>query len=66
MVVEFKSDGMFALPFIYPPYETLFQSVNIISTNETRLLSGFHIFAAPERPLVGYGRTGGHWGNKAR
>jgi len=48
VVEEFKSDGMLALPFIYPPYEALFQSINVISTNETRLLlSDFHIFAAP-------------------
>lgn len=50
MVEEFKLDGMLALPFIYPPYDALFQSINVISTNETRLLSDFHIFAAPERP----------------
>ena len=64
---EFKSNGMLALPFIYPPYEALFQSINVISTNnEIRLLSDFHIFAAPERPWLATAERAGTGGKKAR
>ena len=61
---EFKSNGMLALPFIYP-HEALFQSVNVISTNnETRLPSDFHIFAAPERPWLATAELAGIGGRR--
>lgn len=64
---EFKSNGMLALPFIYPPYEALFQTINVISTNsETRLPSDYHIFAAPERPWLATAELAGIGGKKAR
>lgn len=57
---------MLALPFIYPLYEALLQSINVISTNETRLLSDFHIFAAPERPWLATAELAGKEGKVRR